>query len=294
VLCTDALVWALSMEETQLEAAEGEGDGASTASSLPRAGMLGLMASIGFMADMDTLVDEPPKPPYPLTPAPLSALAPVVPVPSHSIPTIRASESFSGSASGSATAVPASSALRRMSRGRPKSSGPKLCHLCKSESNSQDPVQPGSSSDRSIICTLKWAYPPVDGIPQGNYCWYCSKTVECKYVGQGLTHVKKLVDENDTEKTTFFEYRNKVIMMAIEHGGHLTPSMVATDDVMHYETESMHHKRHGKCMSVRKFQKKFGKKVDQKDAIHYKRCHRNVVEQIIISWLAQPFVIIEP
>jgi hypothetical protein len=280
VLCTDALVWALSMEETLLE--EARIDDASSAPTLVQAAKLGLgwMDVNGFM---DTQVLPPPAKTEP--PNPPSALPGVVYVPSRSTPTVQPASTASASAS--ATATPTSSALRR---GRPKSNGPKLCHLCKSESNSQDPVQPqqaktpASSSDAgSIMVTLKWAYPPVDGIPQGNYCWYCSKTVECKYVGQGLTQVKKLVDDNDTEKKTFFQYRNKVITMTIENGGHLTPSMVAPEDVMHYETESMHHKRHGKCMSVRKFQKKFGKKVDQKDAIYYKRCHRNVVEQIIVS-----------
>lgn len=66
-------------------------------------------------------------------------------------------------------------------RGRPpQHTTAKICLLCSASSSDTDPVQEGQT-------TLRWAYPAADGVPVGNYCWYCLKTAEVKYPGKSCT-----------------------------------------------------------------------------------------------------------
>eukprot|EP00972_Heterocapsa_arctica_P086457 12744001-Heterocapsa_arctica.AAC.1 len=77
----------------------------------------------------------------------------------------------------------------------------------------------------------------------------------------GMNKVKSLVEDGEVEKKKFHDARNRVITLSIDNQGASTPSMIMPDeDVNHFESESTHHKRHGKCMSVKRFQKKTGKK----------------------------------
>eukprot|EP00972_Heterocapsa_arctica_P063240 9330522-Heterocapsa_arctica.AAC.1 len=68
-----------------------------------------------------------------------------------------------------------------------------MCQLCKGESSSSDPVADARTTMTDAMepilgpaATLRWTYPAVDGVPQGNFCWYCTKVVECSYIGMGM------------------------------------------------------------------------------------------------------------
>ena len=70
-------------------------------------------------------------------------------------------------------------------RGKPKASKIKNCNICRCASNELDPCwshqhkdrEGSNENDEEIPVVLRWGYPPKDGIPEGNSCWYCSTTV---------------------------------------------------------------------------------------------------------------------
>lgn len=73
-------------------------------------------------------------------------------------------------------------------RGRPKLSlFTKICLLCRTSSAEDDPVwlhvspnpiiniedpEATEAQPSTLRVTLRWAYPPMDGVPAGNFCWY--------------------------------------------------------------------------------------------------------------------------
>ena len=67
------------------------------------------------------------------------------------------------------------------------------------------------------------------------------------------------VDGSDVERRKFEDIRNNVIQIGIDNGGDVNRKMVAAADVMNYQTQAMHHKRHGRCMTVKRYAKVHGK-----------------------------------
>ena len=106
----------------------------------------------------------------------------------------------------------------------------------------------------------RWGYPPKDGIPEGNSCWYCSTTVRLLYVGKSIRDVKELIDGDagGAQMKLFFQRRNKIIECSIENGGQVSKGSV-TDVVDFTETTAFRHKQRGRAMSVRKYKQKIGK-----------------------------------
>ena len=137
-------------------------------------------------------------------------------------------------------------ALAGKRRGRPQQHGPNSCLLCRYGSDSADPVFPSSD--------LKWAYPPKNGKPQGGFCWYCAQTGACfpEYIGKALHVIKDLGHAQvESEKVKFFQRRNTIIDLTIRSGGKFDKRMLPPESVTRIESSSMHHKRHGLCMSAR-------------------------------------------
>ena len=92
-------------------------------------------------------------------------------------------------------------------RGRKRIIGPKTCGLCSSASDTADPV--AASTTSSMTLDLRWAYPPRNGVAQGQYCWYCAKVCEVgeHYVNKSITEVKKLVRNSDAGACDVFLHR---------------------------------------------------------------------------------------
>ena len=107
-------------------------------------------------------------------------------------------------------------------RGRPVSRLPKNCHLCGASEGDDDPVQLAyasmESKDEQTI-KIRWNYPRVNGLVQGNFCWYCAKAAELKCPEESLSSVKLRVesDTND-DKKSFFNWWKKIVEVFIIRG----------------------------------------------------------------------------
>ena len=93
---------------------------------------------------------------------------------------------------------------------------PKFCHLCGASEGDDDPVQlPYASGKDKAAQTIKirWLYPRVNGLVQGNFCWYCAKAAELKCPEESLSSVKARVDSNtNDDKKSFFNWRKKIVV----------------------------------------------------------------------------------
>ena len=144
-------------------------------------------------------------------------------------------------------------------RGRKRSIGPRACGLCRESSDSDDPV--AIILTPTMLLLLKWAYPPINGKPQGQFCWYCIKVVDNKseYAGMTATAVKLMIDNDEAKRQEFHKGRKECIEIAISNNGQVKKCEFSQRDVMHYRQTGMHHKRHGRAMTLARYKEKFGK-----------------------------------
>ena len=155
-------------------------------------------------------------------------------------------------------------------RGRPKRFMEKRdCNLCGCNDCDPDPVdlqllkaaQPESDEEqlKTQAKRMRWAYQAVNGVTQGNLDWYCVKVVEVRYIGKSCKELRALISSDSAEMALFLRRREQVIEISAQHEGNATLTVFKrAEDVVVTTQASMHHKRHGRCVSVRKFTKETG------------------------------------
>ena len=121
-------------------------------------------------------------------------------------------------------------------RGRKKKSGPRPCGICTDGSELDDPVQAVVNPDLKL--GMRWAYPPIDGVPQGGFCWYCTTAVamHALYVGMTCSQVKAKCDASPVFRQQAQKVKAGVIQLAIDNNGAVTKSALNKRDVQHIQT----------------------------------------------------------
>ena len=121
-------------------------------------------------------------------------------------------------------------------RGRRKKTGPRPCGICIDGSELDDPVQLVLNPELKLA--MRWAYPPIDGVPQGGFCWYCTTAVSMHalYVGMTCTQVKAKCDASPADRLQAKKVKATVAQLAIENGGTVTKSALNNRDVQHIQT----------------------------------------------------------
>ena len=84
----------------------------------------------------------------------------------------------------------------------------------------------------------------MNGVVQGNFCWYCAKAAELKCPEESLSSVKERVDLNtNDDKKTFFNWRRKVVESVLETGTWSTRNVKGS--VMVEESSALHSSHRG-------------------------------------------------
>ena len=163
---------------------------------------------------------EPVAPPIPATPALTSRSRPPEPVhatgewPSEaSRKHVRGSSSEQGTGSACATI------------GRPREVAPRPCYLCLTPEDADDPIQlpqkdqAGDGVPAGTRLKIKWAYPRVKGMAQGNYCWYCQRTAQAAFPGLALKELSdRVADPRSAERKHFHTCRTRLLEVLAEKG----------------------------------------------------------------------------
>ena len=138
----------------------------------------------------------------------------------------------------------AAAAATPPSRGRKKRRGPRQCGICAEMSDVPDPVGLCNQTDRmmELKCEpcdqdsnqdMRWAYPPVDGQPQGGFCWYCAQAVALHpyFAGKSCSAVKAECEQSAAVRTKAKEIKATVVHVARENAGSVTRALLSQRDV---------------------------------------------------------------
>ena len=201
---------------------------------------------------------EPVAPPIPATPALTSRSRPPEPVhatgewPSDtSRKHVRGSSSEQGTGSAGAA------------MGRPREVAPRPCYLCLTPEDADDPIQlpqkdqAGDGVPAGTRLKIKWAYPRVKGMAQGNYCWYCQRTAQAAFPGLALKELSdRVADPRSAERKHFHTCRTRLLEVLAEKGSWSAVASNTAAMVVVEETSGSRSKHRGRLVSVRKFKKK--------------------------------------
>ena len=161
---------------------------------------------------------------------------------------------------------PATTLGKRL-RGRPRGGREdkgKWCSLCGCHSSERDPTHQAFEEMGLLEVlaitpeTMRWAYPDdAQGRKQGNVDWYCNKTVDACYDGQTCRQVQALIKTDPVSAGKFKERRASLIRVCIlRRNEGVTPAVISSAMVVDHVTEaSMHHKRHGRAMTLEKYRR---------------------------------------
>ena len=153
-------------------------------------------------------------------------------------------------------------------KGRPVNHMQKTCLLCGAGDQDEDPTQvdyentkaagKGDGRDGTGKLAIRWLYPRVEGMAQGNFCYYCGKTVELGYPDTPAKNVKEKVVASGADRATFFQRRNILVEHVAKNGSFKDLKDVVVS-VSSEQSTGQSYTHRGRLVSVRKYKQKTGR-----------------------------------